>query len=55
MRSCRYLRAERLVPSLEVEGAGAFDVPEDMRLMSAIEEDTGVDILHDAGPQLQKV
>jgi len=37
------------VPKLEVEGAGTFDVPENKRLVLAIEEDAGVDILHRCG------
>jgi ferredoxin len=35
--------------SLEVEGVGTFDVPENKRLVLAIEEDAGVDILHRCG------
>jgi hypothetical protein len=42
------------VPELEVEGAGTFDVEEGKRLVLAIEEDAGVDILHDVGPEPQK-
>ena len=42
------------MPKLEVEGAGTFDVEDGKRLVLAIEEDAGVDILHDVGPQLQK-
>jgi ferredoxin len=38
-----------LVPKLEVEGAGTFDTPEGKRLVLAIEEDAGVDILHRCG------
>src|SRR5215208_4142558 len=34
---------------LEVENVGTFDVPEDKRLVLAIEEDAGVDILHRCG------
>ena len=34
------------MPELEVEGAGTFDVEEDKRLVLAIEEDAGVDIMH---------
>lgn len=34
---------------LEVEGVGTFDVPEDKRLVLAIEEDAGVDIMHRCG------
>jgi len=37
------------VPKLEVEGAGTFDVSEGKRLVLAIEEDAGVDILHRCG------
>lgn len=37
------------MPKLEVEGVGSFDVPEDKRLVLAIEEDAGVDILHRCG------
>jgi ferredoxin len=37
------------VPRLEVEGVGAVDVEEGKRLVLAIEEDAGVDILHRCG------
>ncbi len=37
------------MPKLDVEGVGAFDVPENKRLVLAIEEDAGVDILHRCG------
>src|SRR5215208_1937308 len=37
------------MPKLEVEGVGTFDVPENKRLVLAIEEDAGVDILHRCG------
>ncbi len=37
------------MPKLQVEGEGAFDVPEGKRLVLAIEEDAGVDILHRCG------
>ncbi len=37
------------MPRLEVEGAGSFDVPDGKRLVLAIEEDAGVDILHRCG------
>jgi ferredoxin len=37
------------MPELEVEGVGEFDVPERKRLVLAIEEDAGVDILHRCG------
>ena len=42
------------MPRLDVEGAGTFDVEEGKRLVLAIEEDAGVDILHDVGPESQK-
>src|SRR5918911_3719592 len=34
------------MPELEVEDAGTVDVPEDKRLVLAIKEDAGVDIMH---------
>src|SRR5919199_3760881 len=37
------------MPELEVEGAGTFEVEEDLRLVLAIEEDAGVDIMHQCG------
>jgi ferredoxin len=37
------------VPDLEVEGVGTFDVEEDRRLVLALEEDAGVDIMHQCG------
>ena len=37
------------MPKLEVEDVGTFDVPENKRLVLAIEEDAGVDILHRCG------
>ena len=37
------------MPRLEVEGVGVFDVEEGKRLVLAIEEDAGVDILHRCG------
>ena len=37
------------MPKLEVEGEGTFDVPEGKRLVLAIEEDAGLDILHRCG------
>jgi ferredoxin len=40
---------EERVPKLEVEGVGTFDVKEDKRLVLAIEEDAGVDIMHQCG------
>ena len=37
------------MPSLEVEGAGTFEVEEGKRLVLAIEEDAGFDIMHYCG------
>ncbi len=37
------------MPRLEVEGAGVFEVDKGKRLVLAIEEDTGVDIMHACG------
>ena len=37
------------MPSLEDESVGTFDIPENKRLVWAIEEDAGVDILHRCG------
>jgi len=37
------------MPNLEVENAGTFDVEEDKRLVLAIEEDAGGDIMHQCG------
>jgi ferredoxin len=37
------------MPKLEVEGVGTFDVEEGKRLVLAIEEDAGVDIMHACG------
>jgi ferredoxin len=37
------------MPRLEVEGVGTFDVQEGKRLVLAIEEDAGVDVLHRCG------
>ena len=34
------------MPKLEVEGVGTFDVDEDKRLVLAIKEEAGVDIMH---------
>ena len=42
------------MPKIEVEDAGTFDVVEGKRLVLTIEEDAGVDILHDVGPKPQK-
>ena len=38
-----------LLPRVEVEGAGTFDVEEGKRLVLAIGEDASVDILHRVG------
>ncbi len=37
------------MPKLTVEGYGTFDVPQGKRLVNAIEQDAGVDILHACG------
>jgi ferredoxin len=37
------------MPKLTVEGYGTFEVPKGKRLVRAIEEDAGVDILHACG------
>jgi ferredoxin len=37
------------MPKLEVEGVGTFDVERGKRLVLAIEEDAGVDIMHVCG------
>jgi ferredoxin len=37
------------MPKLTVEGYGTFEVPQDKRLVLAIEQDAGVDILHACG------
>ncbi len=37
------------MPRLEVEGVGEFDVEDGKRLVLAIEQDAGVDILHRCG------
>lgn len=37
------------MPRVEVEGVGAFEVEEGKRLVLAIEEDAGVDVLHRCG------
>jgi hypothetical protein len=42
------------VPRIEVEDTGTFDVEEGERLVLTIEDDAGVDILHDVGPEPQK-
>ena len=39
------------MPRLEIEDVGAFDVEEGKRLVLAIEEDAGVDILHRVSPE----
>ena len=43
------LTYNRSMPRLTVEGYGTFDVPQDKRLVLAIEQDAGVDILHACG------
>ena len=43
------LQEGRLMPRIEVEDAGTFAVAEGKRLVLAIEEDAGVDILHRCG------
>src|SRR5207248_258021 len=37
------------MPKLKVEGAGEFDVPQDKRLVLALEDEAGVDQLHACG------
>lgn len=37
------------MPKLTVEGVGTFDVPQDKRLVLALEEEAGVDQLHACG------
>jgi ferredoxin len=37
------------MPKLTVEGVGTFDVPQDKRLVLALEEDAGIDQLHACG------
>jgi ferredoxin len=37
------------MPKLTVEGYGTFDVPQDKRLVLAIEQDAHVDVLHACG------
>lgn len=37
------------MPKLTVEGFGTFDVPQGKRLVLAIKEDAGVDVLHACG------
>ena len=37
------------MPTLTVESYGTFEVPDDKRLVLAIEQDAGVDILHACG------
>jgi ferredoxin len=38
-----------IVPKLTVEGYGTFEVPQGKRLVLAVEQDAGVDILHACG------
>ena len=49
------LQEGRQVPKIEVEDTGTFDVDEGKRLVLAIEEDAGVDILHDVCPKPQEL
>ena len=42
------------MPRIEIEDAGTFEVEEGKRLVLTIEEDAGVDILHDVGPEPQR-
>jgi ferredoxin len=42
-------REMRGMPKLEIEGVGTFDVEPEKRLVLAIEEDAGVDIMHACG------
>ena len=49
IRCDRRLQEGARVPRIEVEDAGTFDVEEGKRLVLAIEEDAGVDILHRCG------
>src|SRR5262245_38476801 len=37
------------MPTLTVEGVGTFDVPQDKRLVLALEQDAGIDQLHACG------
>ena len=37
------------MPKLTVEGFGTFDVPDDKRLVLALEQNAGVDVLHACG------
>jgi ferredoxin len=37
------------MPKLTVEGAGQFEVPQDRRLVLALEQDAGIDQLHACG------
>ncbi len=39
------------MPKLTVEGVGTFDVPEGKRLVLALEEECGIDVLHACGGQ----
>ena len=43
------------MPKIEVEDTGKFEVDEGKRLVLAIEEDAGVDILHDVCPKPQEL
>ncbi len=37
------------MPKLKMEGVGTFDVEDDRRLVLAIEEDAGLEIMHQCG------
>lgn len=39
------------MPKLTVEGAGTFDVPQDKRVVLALEDEAGIDQLHACGGQ----
>lgn len=49
IRCAQLLPGGGQVPRIEVEDVGAFDVEDGKRLVLAIEEDAGVDILHRCG------
>jgi ferredoxin len=49
VRCGRWLEEGARVPRIEVEDTGTFEVEEGKRLVLAIEEDAGVDILHRCG------
>ena len=37
------------MPTLTVEGSGTFEVPDGKRLVLALEQDAGIDVLHACG------